>query len=52
METNAPKHNAKSLKNQYGSYPVWMSNRKIQKAKTKGKKQENKVNKRRKKKYL
>ena len=34
----APKHSSKSLKSQYGNYPKWMSNRKIQKAKNKGKK--------------
>merc|ERR1712079_37005 len=27
----APKHSSKSLKSQYGNYPKWMSNRKIQK---------------------
>ena len=48
----APKHSSKSLKSQYGNYPKWMSNRKIQKAKTKGKKLENKVNKRKKRNYL
>merc|ERR1712012_858723 len=42
----APKHSSKSLKSQYGNYPKWMSNRKIRKAKNKGKKLENKVNKR------
>ena len=54
METNAAKHSSKTLKSQFGNYPVWMSNRKIQKAKTKGKvkKAENKVNKRKKKKFL
>ena len=48
----APKHSSKSLKSQYGNYPKWMSNRKIQKAKNKGKKLENKVNKRKKRNYL
>merc|ERR1712117_163475 len=48
----APKHSSKSLKGQYGNYPKWMSNRKIQKAKNKGKKLENKVNKRKKRNYL
>ena len=47
-----PKHSSKSLKSQYGNYPKWMSNRKIQKAKNKGKKLENKVNKRKKRNYL
>merc|ERR1712066_42391 len=49
-----PKHSSKSLKSQHGNYPKWMSNRKIQKAKTKskGKKMENKINKRKKRKYL
>merc|ERR1739842_59771 len=48
----APKHSSKSLKSQHGNYPKWMSNRKIQKAKNKGKKLENKVNKRKKRNYL
>ena len=48
------KHSSKSLKSQHGNYPKWMSNRKIQQAKTKGKgkKMENKINKRKKRNYL
>lgn len=57
MESDAKveKHSAKTLKNDSGSYPVWLSNRKIQKLKTKNKVKKNpegKVNKRHKKKYL
>ncbi len=54
MDTSDPKarHSASSKKNEFGSYPVWMSNRKIQAAKGKKKKAENKVNKRHKKKFM
>ena len=54
MDTTDPKarHSSNSKKNQFGSYPVWMSNRKIQAAKGKKKKAESKVNKRHKKKFM
>ena len=54
MDTSGhrPKHRAKSMRNEHGNYPVWMSQRKIQKQKEKKKKTEGKVNKRRKKKFL
>ncbi len=48
------KHASRSLKNEHGNFPVWMSQRKIkqQKQKTKVKSAEGKVNKRKKKKFL
>ena len=54
MDTSAsrPKHHARSLKNEHGNYPVWMSQRKIKQQKDKKKKAEGKVNKKKKRKCL
>jgi hypothetical protein len=55
METVAVEgaaHASRSLRCAKGSYPVWVSNRKIQQMKGKKAKPEGKVNKRHKKKFL
>ena len=54
MDTAKPKQeiSSTSLRTKDGSYPVWVSNRKIQKLKGKKKKLEGKVTKQKKKKYL
>ena len=52
-ELKASSHSARSLKSSHGNYPVWMSNRQIQKAKHKKKSNQGKITKKGKnKKYL
>ena len=49
MDTTAkPKYSSKTMKDEHGNYPAWMSMRRIQKAKKSAKKSKGKVTKRKK----